>query len=162
MSVSISSEVLRSEGLRHVLAVGLVGERDELLRVREVVYDLGPTFVERHRTRKALDGLVTGTRSASAFRIEVEAYGDFDMSARLAVGDGKVEDLTHTVVVAAKRSETQEAIRTFDAPASAGGANWTGAVLGTSAVALASAALVVGGGEQFWPGSTVESRQAAR
>ena len=123
---------------------------------REVVYDLGPTFVERHRTRTALDGLITAPDPASAFRIEVEAYGDFDMSARLAVGDGKVEDLTHTAVVPAKRIETQEARRAFEAPASAAGSDWTGVVLGTEAVALASAALVAGGGEHFWPGSTVD------
>jgi predicted acylesterase/phospholipase RssA len=165
MPVSLFSNVLRSAGLRHVVALGLTGTREELLRVRGVVYDLGPTFDERYRTRTAPAG-PGDADPAAALSIEVEAYGAFGLSARVQLGDGRVDELTHLVTVSEElshvvtastgRSDATDAPRPSVASASAREADRTGVILGTSAVALGAIALVAGVGERFWPGSGVD------
>jgi predicted acylesterase/phospholipase RssA len=147
MPLDLISRVVRVEGLRTVVALGLAGTRDELLRVREVVYDLGPTFVERRRTKsKTTDALVGDADPAKAFEVEVDAYGDFQFSARVAVGDARFEELTHTVAVAATsdpaaKEWTPPSAEGKARPASALAAHWVGTALPISTLVLGYAVL---------------------
>ena len=116
MPVSLFSQLCASGGLRHKVELGLSGRPEELLRVREVRYDLGPTFVaeDRHRIRQRSEGGANEPDPASPFTIEVEAYGNFDVSADVIVGDGRVEHLSCTIVTALDPVTVEDVMRSFE------------------------------------------------
>ena len=118
MPVSLSSNVVGTEGLRHVLALSLAGKREDLLAYGRSSTTWDPrsrSGIERGRRRTACSPIpIPPPRSGSRSR----PTGDFGLSARVAVGDGQVEDLTHVVTVSASRSEAAEPSPSLRAPAS--------------------------------------------
>src|SRR5262245_15562373 len=89
MALSLVRRLHGREGLRHFIQLRLDGSRDELLGVRGVTYDLGPTFEDRYRQRPSGDAPASDDDRTSGLGIDVTAYGDFAVTARVALGNGQ-------------------------------------------------------------------------